>query len=296
MIKYTHQTLTQKFWIPDPMLSINDKDAIEQCLLRALNDFTPRTETKINNRNLGPKDMLKILTQKQNGKIFLDEFMNYFNNSPKNQKEFDIWHHETCKLFLEYFKDDYKDLRYGKAQKIVNMTFKNIYCLQDASTKEEYFTHCHMPLDSFTIEWLYRAGKKGKKLKINNNKITLNFPSWSKLNYSDATPYFGKEKNHYYYIDIQNCIRRYITDTKIFSNDITPLQAEFLIWPQIQFELAAEGFYAQLIKLDETKKLTDANGKELNFKDKPVKEKIDWFKENVDNVNYTFIQETLENV
>lgn len=153
-----------------------------------------------------------------------------------------------------------------------------------------------MPLDSFTIEWLYRVGKKGKKLKINNNKITRSFPSWSKLKYSVNTQYDGKEKDLYYYIDIQNCIRNYITDTKTFSNNITPLQAEFLIWPQIQFELAAEGFYAQLIKLDETKKLTDANGKELNFKDKPIKEKIDWFKKNFDNIDYTFIQETLESV
>ena len=92
-------------------------------------------------------------------------------------------------------------------------------------------------------------------------------------------------------MDIQDFIREYIKNN--CANNCTPLQAEFLIWPQIQFELAAEGFYSQLVKIDDTKKLPLINGKDQDFRKLDIKDKITWFTQNYNSINFTFIQNNL---
>jgi hypothetical protein len=218
----------------------------------------------------------------------LDKFVSYFNGPARDQPAFDIWHHDMCELFLDYFENDFVDLQYGKAQKIVNMTFKNIYCLQGADQNEKFFTHCHMPLDSFTLEWFYRVGQ-ASKAKINGSKVARKYPSWSKLKYSGG---YNNNNRTYLYMDIQEFIRGHVAQKH--SNNCTPLQAEFLIWPQIQFELAAEGFYSQLVKIDE--KLLQSNLKAWDFKKLNIKDKIDWFNQNYNGIDFKFIQSDLSSL
>lgn len=121
------------------------------------------------------------------------------------------------------------------------MTFKYLYCCHDKHKYNDYFKYCHMPLDSFTLEWLKR-----NLVKADNSRIikTDGMAPWSNLEYGNADPdYFTKDGKQYYsynfyvqkfqaYIDANECIK-----------DYSPLEVEFVIWPEIRLETAMESFY-----------------------------------------------------
>lgn len=48
-------------------------------------------------------------------------------------------------LWCDQFKESsYKDLgTYGKAQKIINMSFKYLFCCEDAEEHYAHFQYCH---------------------------------------------------------------------------------------------------------------------------------------------------------
>ena len=169
-----------------------------------------------------------LIEELKNAK-FYKRFVDYFNtdNSPKNQEEFNEWHHNTCKLFLKTLEKDYVNLCYGKAQKIVNMMFKHLYCLNGAEEydKQGYFKYCHLTLDSFTLEWFHRNVVKKGKVGI-----------WSNLRYNESVTEY---ENYTYYI---SKIETYFNNNNI-ENGLTPFQFEFYMWPEIQLELAAEAFF-----------------------------------------------------
>ncbi len=49
---------------------------------------------------------------------------------------------------------DIKKITYGKAQKIVNMTMKQLYCFDNAHTyQSSVFQYCHIPIDSVILEF-----------------------------------------------------------------------------------------------------------------------------------------------
>ena len=283
----SHAELAKHFWEDGAKKSI-DESGIKESLRRALNDFTPRTEEI--KKKITRDEMLEKLEKKECG--FLTEFVKYFKETPaKNQDEFDKWHHEMCKKFLGCFNDNFKDLQYGKAQKIVNMTFKNIYCLRDAESKEDYFKYCHMPLDSLTLEWFYRKVKPANRKK----KYTrAEIPAWSKLCYESE-----ESASKLSYKSIQKDIREHFESRNKKSNDEykwTPLTAEFVIWPQIQLELAAEGLFNQLWHIGEgpdDAEYESCKG-ELRqaskiFKSKSVKDKLDYLKQHIDLSDNSFI-------
>lgn len=170
-------------------------------------------------------------------KIFIwltNVFEKYFHDDVKNVEEFDKWHNKVCKDICEQFKERcHVDLKYGKAQKIVNMSFKNFYCFDDAEEYEDYFTCCHMPIDSYTLSWF-------KRVVCNNMKVY----SWSNLQYQD-------------YIEIQNKIRDYLNSDKnqTYLDEtgcpLTSLITEFYVWPEEQFRNPCIQW------LDKVNKLTD---------------------------------------
>ena len=55
------------------------------------------------------------------------------------------------KLKRNYFKE------FGNVQKIINLTFKYLYCL--LPEKRDWFTFCHMPLDSYALGWYYEQAQ-----------------------------------------------------------------------------------------------------------------------------------------
>lgn len=275
----SHAELAKHFWEDGAKKSI-DESGIKESLRRALNDFTPRTEEI--KKKITRDEMLEKLEKKECN--FLTEFVKYFKEAPaKSRNDFDDWHHEMCEKFRACFNDNFENLQYGKAQKIVNMTFKNIYCLNGAESKEAYFEHCHMPLDSLSLEWVYRTMKPTNKEKYTREKI----PAWSKLRYENEgnAPKLS-------YKSIQEDIRKHFEN----SNEWTPLKAEFVIWPQIQLELAAEGLFNQLWHIGEgpdDEEYANCKGKLQQaskiFKSKSVKDKLDYLKQHIDLSDDSFI-------
>ena len=103
-------------------------------------------------------------------------------------------HSDFCKCI------DIPGITYGQKQKIVNMAFKYLYCCNGASTEyRAMFEPCHMPLDSYTLNWYKRA---------TGNSTSV----WSKMEEDD-------------YIKIQEWINNELKET-----DLYVLEHEFIIW------------------------------------------------------------------
>lgn len=159
------------------------------------------------------------------------EFKAYFTNPAPCEKKFKESHIRLCNAWINSFEDGSSLGTYGKAQKIVNMTFKYLYCCTNIDNFENHFKYCHMPLDSFTLEWCKRNIQE-----IDPNKIG----SWSKMKDEKSDTYKESkniEKYSYHYYVAR--IRDYVAINKI---ELTPLQLEFIIWPKMQLELATENY------------------------------------------------------
>lgn len=187
----------------DNSLVVND-EAVDAAVFLAYND-AKRTMTGISKRKNEREDALSAIKS---------ELIKYFSEekAPDSEPAFDVFHELLCQKWYQMFEDS-EIGTYGKAQKIVNMSFKYLFCCEDARTKyKDHFKYCHMPLDSFTLEWYKR--------EIIPEKVAV----WSNLDLSS-------------YRIIQDNIRKYVNKT---GN--TPLEQEFIEWPKIQMALAAEGF------------------------------------------------------
>lgn len=153
--------------------------------------------------------------------------------SPKTKGDFDEKHKNICNKWCKAFEKDGKLTEhgnYGKAQKIVNMAFKYLYCYysdKNEIEKNDYFKYCHFTLDSFTLKWLNGCGGDNKPKFLNSNL------KWS----SGFIPNFMAEKNIYVcenYESIQNYARERVND--VFKKEgWTALQAEFFIWDSVAY-------------------------------------------------------------
>lgn len=150
-------------------------------------------------------------------------FINYFNNEKvigKPDAFDDKVHGELCKCWTSKFKGEDANLAtYGKAQKIVNMTFKYMYCWyykhsSEGEWKEDKkkFQFCHMTLDSYTLNWIYDRTCKEKRKNISFTKSV----KWSSL--ESVEDYLGIEKLAKEAIN------------KVFGEKMPAIEAEFLIW------------------------------------------------------------------
>ena len=108
------------------------------------------------------------------------------------------------------------------------MMFKHLYCMnfgQENSWKvlqEEYFEYCHMPLDSFTLDWLKRK---------DNTAVC----EWSNLTYNSVSKNGQASTSYVEYLERVK---------KLFPiNGLTAFKAEFYIWPQMQITQALETIY-----------------------------------------------------
>ena len=299
-----------------------DKDGIGIAIKRALGDFTDRTErlkTEYKGQPFGVDEKYNALCESSvpGKKSFVERFMDYFFPVPKSDNQymdetsFDQWHKEMCEEFLAVIEPKYQDgLKYGKAQKIVNMTFKNAYCLQHNEIKEDkfekYFEHCHMPLDSIILEWVKRtqawlcskdAENNDCKKKKAETLCSTRIPSWSKMNYEECPGFLTSDGKPYYgYKDIQNAIFEYFnkyveknTATKHLKG-CTPLQAEFFVWKYMQLELAAEGVYNQFLSFEDLDN-TEIKTKKAEYRNKTINEKIADLQKKLKNIEIYKVQE-----
>ena len=90
------------------------------------------------------------------------EIREYLNKPKAYSYSFDVFHEKVCKKLKECFPEKETNITYGQTQKIVNMAFKYLYCLfyKYGKLKEGQFADCHMPLDSFSLEWFKRCFKE----------------------------------------------------------------------------------------------------------------------------------------
>ncbi len=151
------------------------------------------------------------------------DILAYFSVSPlKAQADYDEWIKKVGERFIALCAS-YGTFQFGKAQKIINVTMKHLYCYH---VDEAYFSFCHIALDSMTYTGNPTNSLNGGfyKCEVNPKAVTRAF---SNLTWDE-------------YIEIQKAMREYLAkphhtygdyvDTK--SGNLTPFKAEFFIWPR----------------------------------------------------------------
>lgn len=179
---------------PGGKLDITDKDLILYFLYdhAIQNDMQWRTLRKI---KTGSEVSIDQIQKKKIAEALRDKIRDYIlDKSDITQDSFDEWHKKVCNYFIsevnnKLLKDKYKPITYGKAQKVVNMTFKYLSTCDNADEYEERFQYCHMPLDSYILEWYYS--------KVKPNVKKSHHKKWSTLSEDE-------------YFEIQNDIRAYL--------------------------------------------------------------------------------------
>ena len=137
------------------------------------------------------------------------ELQGVFQQFP--EEGFDRWHENACMLFLQLLADNgYSSATYGQAQKVINMAFKYLYCLEGADNYSHVFEQCHMPLDSYILGYL----REECAWKVDT---ILASDKWSKLNKED-------------YLRITTAV--FAKCSEMQGDLHYPLFAEFYIWPQ----------------------------------------------------------------
>ena len=219
-----HKDLQNAFSQAEKKHSIDTKDDYYYVVNGpAYTDFSPRTIKEVKKETILPA--LKNLA---------DKIYDFIHSEEKiDSKKFDLWHEETCKKFIEEYKSSTKkEIKFGKAQKIVNMTFKYLFCFDDSMNHKEKFEHCHMPLDTYTLEWFtdnvvkqYNKDNKNEKVKT----TTIKEKSWGNLD-------FGEKNERYSYSWIQNEIKVFLNKSNQYidanGKPLSPFFAEFYIWPE----------------------------------------------------------------
>ena len=114
----------------EKLASIKDEKAFEAAVDLAYGD-AKRTMTGIGKHE---KEKNAAITE------IRDELRKYFfeEKAPEKEEDFDKKHSDLCAIWCRHFSGS--DLgTYGKAQKIINMSFKYLLCCEDSSEYQDYF-------------------------------------------------------------------------------------------------------------------------------------------------------------
>lgn len=212
--------------------SIGDEENYETVVCgKAYADFSPRTISGTCKENI--KEVLINLANK---------IYDYIHGKKRDtQDDFDQWHGKICDKFVDEYNNksgSETKINYGKAQKIVNMTLKYVYCFKDTEELKlkDKFKYCHMALDTYTLDWF---SDKVRKWYEEEKGVTLpkksDMPSWSNLKKGEIKA--GEKPQNYTYVEIQEIIRTYLKECKDHpyrteKGSLTPFEAEFYIWEE----------------------------------------------------------------
>ena len=120
------------------------------------------------------------------------EIEKYFHSDINSQADFDKWHRSMCETLTARINEEvlvgYEPIHMGKAQKVINMSFKLLSSLDGTDKYERYFNYCHVPLDKNILSWYYS--------NIATDVPKSGYKIWSNLEYED-------------YIKIQEDFRNY---------------------------------------------------------------------------------------
>lgn len=155
-----------------------------------------------------------------------------------SQEAFDAWHKKIC----DELKKRHKAFgRIGRSQKVINMAFKYLACIDD--TYAHVLPYCHMTLDRYTLNWYKTIISKDEK---------KNLKEWSKIDDYDNE-----------YNPIQEKIREYLKENRQYIGTIgkaesspialscIPFEAEFVIW---EGEIIREKYNALINAINKYKK------------------------------------------
>ncbi len=194
-------------------------------------DMTPR--------NLAGSGRPEVADRKEEMfKRITNSIMECLSRYCTDQKAFDTWHKETCLWLaaeLESLCNKGITVKPGKAQKLINMSLKHIFCFDSAeeAALNGTFQFCHVPVDQYLLSWYYREVKGHDK--VSDDKL-----KWGYFEYED-------------YYNIQVEIRKYLADTKRNKDYIdsrgkplTPFESEFYIWNEEKMIRIADSFIHEL--------------------------------------------------
>lgn len=135
---------------------IKSRDDVLAAVEKAYKDTMPRT---IKGHGNLTREELDELREKA-----ADRMIDYLGeDAPANAESFNGIHSRLCQEFLSDYNKLLTDRNlprqaYGKAQKLVNMTFKYLSCFDDASDYKAWFAFCHMPIDQIILRWCKERG------------------------------------------------------------------------------------------------------------------------------------------
>ena len=212
------------------VLSVKSEEDVLLAVNKAYYDMTPRTikNFAINIEDKNAKVKIENYKREKLGNIkkkLAERIKETFE-----KKEFSIEaHKKICDEFLISFNELISEINrelyeinetsaavenicFGKAQKIVNMTYKYLLLFDDAldDGNEDVFKSCHMAIDSFILTHY-------KKIEINKEeKKKISNKAWSNM-----------DKDNYY--DLQKNIGNYVNDKPLIF-------AEFDWWRDEQIK------------------------------------------------------------
>lgn len=232
-------------WEEDQMYT----DALYQGYLDACRTFKWKKDGKDNK-----KDIRRILEEKE----IVGDMKGCLSGEKK--ENFDEIHKKLCDNFIQKCQQR-TNMTYGQAQKIINMAFKYLYCCEHDSEMEERFKACHMPLDSFSLEWFKRCVKSEdfleikKRMQLSEKLFTKgenlksdSIGSWSSMKSWEEDKRGGKFPYEFY----RDVIKEYCRKKE--EESIFPLQLDFIVWSRMQKIMAAEDFIKAF--KDEDRKIT----------------------------------------
>ncbi len=134
----------------------------------------------------------------------------------RNQDSFDEWHRNTC-LAIKNIHGSFG--RIGRSQKVINMAFKYLSCIDH--TYDDILQYCHMTLDGYTLNWYRSIGGRS--------------PEWSKIDDYDEYLTIQKRIRNHLSLDPAQASRTYsIRTNHVSSKSISlspiPFEAEFVVW------------------------------------------------------------------
>lgn len=193
-------------------------------------------------------DLSGLRKKLKNGRFFdemakkISEYLNEstdIDNKKEKYEHFDRWHNSMCNWIIGETDNAGNKFSYGKAQKLLNMSLKYIYCFNDFD-KTYKVSAWHVALDSIMLKWFGNNVKISKERKDLIDTILDSYGAKdserkecqkcfsSKTEFNKLT--WSSKMEYYHYIVIQNLIRDY------HSNNATPCPflLEFIVWPKQQ--------------------------------------------------------------
>lgn len=209
MITFTQQLVEEKVkkfcenqFSKEAQKMENANDILDYCIKKAWVDATQRERFKGQNSEIiKNKESITSNLKKEIGNLEISS-------------DYDTWHEKMC-------SNTKHEMTYGIWQKLINMTFKYMYCRRKKFPNID-FSKCHCPIDSIIAQ---RAVTLSIVCEVEISEKTVSIARSGKTNWNNMGPsdYVNVRKNIQ---EIKKEFRIKNSDTR----DPTELEFDFLFW------------------------------------------------------------------